>query len=82
MELKKNKPCPNCGGDHIEDGIAIALSNEVGNIGPHYKTRFLITGVCQMYCDLCLDCGEVVRMYIKDTTERNWIKTSGTVGSK
>nr|WP_207712546.1 hypothetical protein [Clostridioides difficile] len=27
-----------------------------------------------IYSDLCLDCGEIVRTYIKDNTDRNWCK--------
>ncbi|WP_227851808.1 hypothetical protein [Clostridioides sp. ES-S-0123-01] len=27
-----------------------------------------------IYSDLCLDCGEIVRTYIKGKTDRNWCK--------
>lgn len=73
--------CRRCGSKNIESGIAIALSNEVGNVGPKYSVNFMMAGVSQLYCDLCLDCGDILRFYIKDKTDRKWIKKSGTVGS-
>ena len=69
-----NNKCPVCGSSNIDNGIAISQTAEVGNIGPLYKTKFLLTGVSQMYCDLCLECGEITRLFIKGTTDRNWIK--------
>jgi hypothetical protein len=82
MEEKARRTCPNCGSEHIEEGISIGQSAEVGNIGPQYKSNFIMTGVSQLYCDLCLDCGEAVRFFIKDKTDRNWIKKPGNLGSK
>ena len=79
MEIKK---CLNCGGNNFEEGISIGLSNEPGNVGPVYKANFMVHSVTQLYCDLCLDCGEVGRFYIKDITNRNWIKKPGSFGTK
>lgn len=76
-----NMPCPNCNSTRIETGIAIGQSAEVGNIGPKYS-KGIFGGVTQMYCDLCLDCGEILRLYIKDTTDRNWYKKPGSIGHK
>jgi hypothetical protein len=73
--------CSHCGGTHIESGVSIGLTAETGNIGPNYKMGLLI-GTSQMYCDLCLDCGEILRFYIKDRTDRKWNKKPGTIGSK
>jgi len=73
--------CSNCGGNHIESGVAIGKSVETGNIGPKYN-KGLLVGVTQMYCDLCLDCGEILRFYIKDRTDRNWNKKPGSLGTK
>ena len=73
--------CANCGGSRIESGVAIGKSNETGNVGPKYNSSILI-GVTQMYCDICLDCGELTRFYIKDRTDRNWNKKPGTIGGK
>jgi hypothetical protein len=76
-----NMACSNCGGDRIESGVAIGQTAETGNIGPEYKGSILI-GVTQMYCDICLDCGEIIRFYIKDRTDRSWYKKPGSFGSK
>lgn len=73
--------CPNCGGTNIETGVAIGKSADTGNIGPKYKKGLLI-GVTQMYCDICLNCGEITRFYIKDSTDKNWSKNPGSLGSK
>lgn len=73
--------CPNCGGERIESGIAWGKSTESGNVGLKYQNK-IIVGVTQVYSDLCLDCGEIVRSYIKDTTDKKWVKKPGTFGSK
>jgi hypothetical protein len=76
-----NMSCSNCGGTRIESGVAIGQSAEPGNIGPKYNNGIFI-GVTQMYCDICLDCGEILRFYIKDRTDRTWSKKPGTFGTK
>jgi hypothetical protein len=73
--------CPKCGGSRFESGISIGQSAETGNIGLKYNAGILV-GVTQMYCDLCLDCGEILRFYIKDRTDRNWNKKPGSLFSK
>jgi hypothetical protein len=73
--------CSNCGGSNVEAGISIGQNAETGNIGLKYNKGIFI-GVTQMYCDLCLDCGEILRFYIKDRTDRKWNKKPGTIGSK
>lgn len=76
-----NQTCSNCNGNRIESDVAIGQNAEVGNIGPKYNKGIFI-GVTQMYCDICLDCGEILRFYIKDRTDRNWNKKPGTIGAK
>lgn len=73
--------CPRCGGKKVESEVAIGLSNETGNIGPKFN-KGIFVGEVQMYCDLCTDCGEIIRFYIKDLTERKWNKKPGSFGSK
>ena len=73
--------CPNCGSTKIENGVSIGLSAESGNVGPNFKKGFFI-GVAQMYCDICLDCGEVTRFFIKESTDKKWVKSPGSLGSK
>lgn len=65
--------CPNCSSTNIEKSISIGKTAESGSIGPKYK-KAIIMGVSQMYCDMCLDCGELIRFYIKDDTNRKWVK--------
>ena len=35
-----------------------------------------------MYCDICLDCGEITRFFIKESTDKKWNKKSGSLFSK
>ena len=72
--------CPYCGSKNIEEGIAWGKSAEVGNVGLKYTK--IITGVSQVYSDLCLNCGSLVRSYIKNMTDRKWSKKPGSLGGK
>lgn len=71
--------CPYCGSENIEIGVAWGKSAEAGNVGLKYENIF--TGVIQVYSDLCLNCGTLLRTYIKDSTPRQWSKRSGSLGS-
>lgn len=73
--------CKNCKSTRIEEGISIGKSADTGNIGPK-STKGIFTYLSQMYCDICLDCGEILRFYIKDDTDRKWIKKPGSLGIK
>ncbi len=73
--------CPYCGSMRIEYGVAWGKSAESGNVGLKYKAGFL-TGVVQVYSDLCLDCGSLLRTYIKEDTNKVWSKNPGSLGSK
>jgi len=73
--------CTNCGSNRIEKGIAWGKAAESGNVGLKYK-KGILAGVTQVYSDLCLDCGTVLSMYIKDKTDRSWSKEAGSLGSK
>lgn len=72
--------CPYCGNERIEAGVAWGKATEAGNVGLKFSKGFLV-GVTQVYSDLCLDCGTIVRSYIKDTTDRKWNKKPGSLGS-
>ena len=72
--------CPYCGSENIETGVAWGKSAETGNVGLKYSAA-IFTGVTQVYSDLCLNCGSLVRTYIKDRTDRKWSKKSGSLGS-
>lgn len=66
--------CPYCGSERIEEGIKWEQEFEVGNVGLAYKAGFLRCGTAQVYSDLCLKCGTILRTYIKDNTDKEWRK--------
>ena len=72
--------CPYCGSENIEIGVAWGKSAETGNVGLKYNSGLLV-GVVQVYFDLCLNCGSILHMYIKDATPREWSKRPGSLGS-
>lgn len=77
--------CPICNSQRIEVGIAWGKSAETGNVGLKYTTGtgfFSPTGVAEVYADLCLDCKTILRMYIKEDTNKIWIHTPGSLGTK
>ena len=75
--------CTFCGSDNIETDVAWGKSAETGNVGLKYKSGFLgAAGVVQVYSDLCLDCGSLIRSYIKEDTGKEWIHRPGTNGTK
>lgn len=77
--------CPYCESERIEEGIAWGKSAEAGNVGLKYnlgKGMFSVSGVVQVYSDLCLDCKSILRTYIKEDTDKNWSHAPGSLGSK
>lgn len=68
--------CQNCQSDNIETAVSIGLSAESGAIGPRYSANFFMVNVAAMCCDICKNCGEITRFYIKDKTDKKWIKKS------
>lgn len=66
--------CPCCGSNRIEKGITWGQTAEIGNIGLRYVTAKVIkvVGIAEACSDLCLNCGTIVRTYIKDDKERQW----------
>lgn len=76
--------CPYCGSQRIEQSVAWGKSAETGNIGLKYSTGsdlFSLTGVVQVYSDLCLDCKTILRTYIKEDTNKDWSHEPGSIGS-
>ena len=77
--------CPYCGSERIEFGVAWGKSTETGNVGLKYSNGtgfFSLTGVAEVYSDLCLDCKSILRSYIKEDTNRRWSHEPGSLGSK
>ncbi len=76
--------CPYCGSERVEQGVAWGKSAETGNIGLKHSTGsvlFSLTGVAQVYSDLCLDCKTLLRTYIKEDTNKDWSHEPGSIGS-
>lgn len=74
--------CPYCGSERIETDIAWGKSSETGNVGLKYTTAGIFTGVAQVYADLCADCKSIIRLYIKEDTDKEWIHRPGSLGTK
>ncbi|MBQ8578056.1 MAG: hypothetical protein IJ449_08885 [Clostridia bacterium] len=73
MKTVQTPACPYCGSHRIEKGIVWGKSAEGGHVGLKYNAG-LFTGIEKVYSDLCLDCGSVLRTYIKEDPEINWVK--------
>ena len=67
--------CPKCGSERIETGITWGYAMSTGtSIGLKYKDTQWGSRKANVFSDLCLDCGTIVSTYIKDTTDKEWIK--------
>nr|WP_300005420.1 hypothetical protein [Tissierella sp.] len=51
----------------------MGFSTQMGDIGPQ-SSKGIFTQTSPMLCDICLDCGEIVRLYVKDDLDKSWIK--------
>lgn len=65
--------CPHCGGVEVAAELKLHLNAEVHTLGLAYKTAKIFVGAEQLYADLCLNCGSVVRFFVKET-QRNWVQ--------
>lgn len=77
--------CQYCGSERIEVGVAWGKNAETGNVGLKYQSGagiFSLTGVVQVYSDLCLDCQSILKTYIKEDTNKNWSHNPGSLGSR
>ncbi len=77
--------CPFCGSERIETEVAWGKSVDTGNVGLKYSTgKGLLsgTGIAEAYSDLCMDCGSIIRTYIKEETDKDWIHKPGALGTK
>lgn len=64
--------CPYCGGSNIEKGIKWTMQAQAGNVGLSFTAGFL-GGTEAVYSDLCLDCGTIVRSYVREPNKK-WYK--------
>ena len=65
--------CPYCGSENIRTGIKWGKAAEAGSVGLDYKAGIFLVGNAAVYSDLCMDCGTIVRSYVKDSTDKNWL---------
>ena len=49
---------------------------------PYCGSERIELSVAQVYSDLCLDCKSLVRSYIKEDTDKNWIHEPGSIGTR
>lgn len=69
---REQMKCPYCGSERIETGIVWGKTAQTGSIGLQYRSGISI-GVAPAYSDLCLECKSIVRSYVLDEKERNWV---------
>ena len=65
--------CPHCGGVEVAAGLVVTQTAEVNPIGLGYTVAKIFSGSEQLCADLCLGCGSVVRLFVKEL-KRNWIQ--------
>ena len=70
--------CPYCGSERIEKGVAWGKTGDNGTVGLKYTRGTLWTGVAQVYSDLCLDCGAIVKSYVIEETNKEWSHAAGS----
>ncbi len=74
--------CPHCGSERIELGVVWGKTAAVpGNVGLLYKAG-LFTGTAQVYSDLCLSCGTILRTFIEEDADREWNHIPPIPGSR
>lgn len=64
--------CSYCGSKNLAFGIRLAMTAEVGDIGPQFKDGLLLVGTEPLLIDLCTACGHVARFYVKNPNHR-WL---------
>ncbi len=76
--------CPYCGSERIEVGVSWGISAASGNVGLTFSVGKMlkVAGVAQAYSDLCLDCKSIIKTYIKEDTDKNWVHRPRSLGGK
>ena len=66
--------CQHCGSNNIMMKMLIDHSGGNFSVGLHYQQGPLrVLGIEPLYCDICSDCGTLIRSYIR-TTDREWFR--------
>lgn len=66
--------CPHCGSNHIETGVPIKTSGKGEWVGPQFGAIIGIACTAILVCDICLDCGEITRLYTNSYDHKHWVK--------
>lgn len=67
--------CQYCNSDRIEKRVQIVDNNYGESVGIKYKkVNGLMNRVSKIYCDICLECGAIIKSYIDLPEDAVWIK--------
>lgn len=65
--------CPECGGSEIAQGLRLDQTADAGHIGLSYKAAAIFRATEPLCADLCLKCGTVMRLFVKNP-DRKWVQ--------
>ena len=65
-------PCSHCGSRQRLNDVSISQGASAGSTGLEYKTAFILLGTEPLLADLCLGCGTVLRLHVRNL-DRNWM---------
>ena len=68
----KTIQCSHCGSERIKQNVTISQAAEGGYTGLQYRTGLVLVGSEPLLADLCLKCGTVLRLHVKNR-RREWI---------
>ena len=61
--------CPNCGATKVKRDISVSSD---GKVGLDYRSAVIFGGCEPILADLCMKCGTIIRLHVRETN-RNWI---------
>jgi len=62
--------CSQCGSHDLTLGAHLAQTAEVGRIGLSYKDGRLFIGTEPLLVDVCMACGHIQRLYVKNPNHK------------
>jgi len=69
--------CLRCGSSNIKKRVLFGGSSSNMGTGPQYKYGLILNLQSRperAWCDLCIDCGEITRLYVTNTDHEWWTK--------
>ena len=64
--------CRICKGENITQGVSFTTNEMFDKVGPKYKDSGL-KFIEETICDICNDCGEILRIYVRPSEPRKWV---------